>query len=72
MSQIQFLDAPLSMLAMSKRWDVISGVTPMRSDSAERGAKFIKTYIRSTIAQERLDSLAILSLDTNKLIDMFG
>ena len=42
--------------------------------------KIIKNFLRSTIAQERLDSLAMLSieneeaqsLDTNTLIDMFG
>ena len=57
-------------------------ILPVSVASAERSfskLKIIKNYLRSTIAQERLDSLAMLSieneeaqsLDTNKLIDMF-
>ena len=53
---------------------------PVSVATAERSfskLKIIKNYLRSTIAQERLDSLAMLSieneeaqsLDTNKLID---
>ena len=56
---------------------------PVSVATAERSfskLKIIKNYLRSTIAQDRLDSLAMLSieneeaqsLDTNNLIDMFG
>ena len=56
---------------------------PVSVAAAERSfskLKIIKNYLRSTIAQDQLDSLAMLSieneeaqsLDTNKLIDMFG
>ena len=56
---------------------LVSVATAERSFSK---LKIIKNYLRSTIDQERLDSLAMLSieneeaesLDTNKLIDMFG
>ena len=56
---------------------------PVTVATAERSfskLKLIKTYLRSTISQDRLDSLAILSieseeawsLDIDGLIDMFA
>ena len=55
-------------------------VSVATADRSFSKLKIIKTYLKSTIAQERLDSLVTLSieneeaqsLDTNKLIDMFG
>lgn len=62
---------------------VIFLTLPVTVASAERSfskLKLIKTYLRSTIAQDRLDALAVLSiereeaqhLDIEKIIDEFA
>ncbi|CAH3139773.1 unnamed protein product [Porites lobata] len=53
----------------------ILAVIPATSCSAERsfsGLRRLKTYLRSTMGQSRLNSLAIIIDSIDKIIDTFG